>query len=479
MNPSGVTYVVSDMHLAEGNLGKGITLGTENFFSDHSFQNFVEYLINDGGQGSHLVLNGDFVDFIRITEVPEKSTSHIWAKEVLKSGSQAPINMSHVSPKEKIFGLKTNDYKCIWKLYLSINGHVPVFEALAKWISTGNYLTIIVGNHDPEWHWPKLQDYFKVKLLELAKDRYLNDTWEESDFLGNHRIRFSDTHIDVANTIRIEHGHVYDRMTKLCPELELHKCVDKFKRRGSELKEYEKELALPLGSFFNRYLVNKVEIIFPNADNLKTNKALFQAIIDEDFLSALKIIYLYLGYTLKVVLKSFSKSLLSLGVYIGVTVLPAALVIYLSYRSIMREGPFLEGLPSWLSFIADWVTNILPIAARYILKFLFEFFEISAKPLPKAIVIDMKPGNRLFNYDTVIVGHNHSPEIKYLKNGKQYVNTGTWTSKYVFKFKQIQAGTKYAFAKIEEFQNIKPQVGLLEWDNHSKLARDLTSFKKD
>src|SRR5258705_6703020 len=64
-------YVVSDLHLAAGKNANGNYTGTENFFADQAFASFLYHLLDkDAAKKKLLIINGDFIDFLRIRNYP-------------------------------------------------------------------------------------------------------------------------------------------------------------------------------------------------------------------------------------------------------------------------------------------------------------------------------------------------------------------------------------------------------------------------
>jgi hypothetical protein len=57
-------FVVSDLHLADGQRKDGRHSGTENFFCDESFRRFLRHA-NLRGPNAMLIINGDFIDFLQ------------------------------------------------------------------------------------------------------------------------------------------------------------------------------------------------------------------------------------------------------------------------------------------------------------------------------------------------------------------------------------------------------------------------------
>ncbi len=67
--------IVSDLHLSEGWDENGYLQRNEDFFFDQNFKRFLEYLSEKGEEGKfsyRLVINGDFVDFLQFTSIPEE-----------------------------------------------------------------------------------------------------------------------------------------------------------------------------------------------------------------------------------------------------------------------------------------------------------------------------------------------------------------------------------------------------------------------
>lgn len=462
------SYVLSDLHLAEGDLGDGMVLGTENFFADREFHGLLNHLIaSRKGKDSNmqLIINGDFVDFIRITKIPQAHELDLWQSEIDLTGISLDVSNETFNEKEVKYGLRTNDYKSLWKLFLSIKGHALLFEALALWVLDGNKLIINAGNHDPEWYWPLVQKYFRKKLLQLAKSlkpkAAISPDFEQL-------ICFETSAFTIYDRVRIEHGHNYDRMTQTCDDYELKKCLGE---EDLSLPHYKRELFLPFGSFFNRYLVNRVEFSFPYVDNLTTGKAMLRALLDEDVLVVWSILKDYGLYSIYVATKNFKAAITSLIITFATTLLPLGLLLFLLYNSFVREAQVFESLPPLINFIVVTVVNFL---APYIVKVIINGFMKSIgwkdKPLHEK-AFDLISNTE---EEVIVLGHNHDPQ-HLIKNGKQYINPGSWTKKYVFKYQRVQSGICYAVAKIASV-NESLSIGLYEWENHTDSLIPLKTF---
>ncbi len=125
--------VVSDLHLGVGHDPvTGTFPMTENFFADDTFAAFLGGAVAPGG--ALLVLNGDIVDFLRLCRPPRTPDDFdrwgAWLAR-LEEPDRARTLERTVSRVERVYGLRTDDYKCIWKLLLAVTGHPQFFQALA------------------------------------------------------------------------------------------------------------------------------------------------------------------------------------------------------------------------------------------------------------------------------------------------------------------------------------------------------------
>ena len=225
--------IVSDFHLSEGWDENGFLQRNEDFFFDQNFKRFLEYLLKKGEEEKfsyRLVINGDFVDFLQFTTPP---------KEGEKIGET-------LTKRERNLGMGTSEVKTLWKLDKLIYGHHVLFEAIADFLAKGNELVVIPGNHDIEWIIPAIQESFKKRLSELPTPP--KDLQERIKFLPWF-------YYDPLLSVFVEHGSQYDDINSfdylLCP----------YRRDGT--------IDLPAGSFFVRYLFNRVEEVYPFADNMK------------------------------------------------------------------------------------------------------------------------------------------------------------------------------------------------------------------
>jgi UDP-2,3-diacylglucosamine pyrophosphatase LpxH len=228
--------VVSDLHLSDGWDPETKKLSrNEDFFFDLNFQRFLQHLAEqakEGGFHYRLVINGDFADFLQFTKTPDADS----------------VDSEIITDRERELGLGTTPAKTLWKLERLISHHKIFFDALRDFIGCGNEVILIPGNHDIEWMMHEVQEGFRKEMFSgMGND-------ERGEF--NKRVHFLPWFFyDPGLSLFVEHGCQYDPLNSF------DYFLYPFRRDGS--------IELPAGSFFVRYLFNRVESDHPFADNMK------------------------------------------------------------------------------------------------------------------------------------------------------------------------------------------------------------------
>jgi len=268
--------VVSDLHLSEGRDTHDKKFSkNEDFFFDEEFSRFLAYYQDIGrwnGEKWHLIINGDLLDFLQVIKVDDEPSV-----QALGSGYANR-------------GLPCGEQETIRKLRKVAIGHWLFFEALAGFVSAGNLLTIIKGNHDVEFHYPKVRTAFVIELHTAFLKRLKEDPgWGKDKNVGNlnaDTVRFSDWFYYEPYLLWIEHGNRYEGfnsfkywLSPLLPKID------------GLPQGRENDIDLPFGSLFVRYLFNKVEGVEPFADNIKPATRFILWLIRKHPITALRFIF--------------------------------------------------------------------------------------------------------------------------------------------------------------------------------------------
>ncbi len=179
--------VMSDLHLGEQEPGEGrAELSARVQLRALQWGTFLDYYRKnrEGQRPWRLVIGGDTVDFMRLY-VPRESGE--------EGESQFYI------PPHTLEGT-------VKKLDRLFDVHRELLTKLGRFIAEGNQLVLICGNHDGEFQWPEIQDYFRSKLYYLIYREYLGLSRET--FYS--RIKFFEYSYYEPGRIYMEHGHLYD-----------------------------------------------------------------------------------------------------------------------------------------------------------------------------------------------------------------------------------------------------------------------------
>jgi UDP-2,3-diacylglucosamine pyrophosphatase LpxH len=249
-SPPAAILAVSDLHLGEGlEPGTGRYFRRENFFADAAFGRFLERQAAMCGTPAMLVLDGDIFDFLRIDKAPkdkDEAAFQDWRTALERLGVRYSVDdlRRRVLPHERTFGLQTDDYKSVFKFGVIARGHPAFFRALAAWVGRGGAVLYVRGNHDVEQYWPLVRRAFRDEIHRAGADAAA----------VSRLVAFADEAATIEN-VYVEHGHGYEAITRVVGP--------------ATLSEPAGQLNLPLGSFVNRYIINRMERIEPFLDNIK------------------------------------------------------------------------------------------------------------------------------------------------------------------------------------------------------------------
>lgn len=465
MHATDDVVVISDLHLASGMDGSGNFNGTENFFEDAAFVRFLDHLhAAHQGRELHLVINGDMIDYLRVIDVPAGAGLQEWREVLLPLGidrSTASLAGS-ITRKEHRFGLRTNDFKSVWKLHRCVNGHRQLFERLARWIADGHHLTIVKGNHDLEWHWPAVRGYFMHFLAGAIAQR---SGEEVSDVLAKQvvpRMRFAADKVIIGGQVHIEHGHRYQNMTEV---------------KGPPVLDNGEELNLPFGSFFNRYLINRVELAYPFVDNVRPSQNILPVLLRERFPLGMKLLFSYVPLTFRMVPKRIYwetfKYLITLVLLVGVPLLLAFLVLRSEWPRMMDPATEPQGR------LLAWFTGILKSGASLFLSYVFGRVLAMVRLAdpntfaPQAEeILKNDPALRV-----VLMGHTHDPE-QVEHEGRWYVNTGTWIPVFETSSANVRTDKTYTYAHVRRTDRGWTAGPLQRWNDDALRTEPLRLTNK-
>jgi UDP-2,3-diacylglucosamine pyrophosphatase LpxH len=523
--------IVSDLHLSEGRDSKIKKFSkNEDFFFDEEFARFLTHYQDtrrwDGAKW-HLIINGDFLDFLQVTTVDN-------APAVQSSGSE-----------HHDLGLPCGEQETVAKLGIIANGHWLFFESLAGFVAAGNVLTINKGNHDVEFHYDGVRQAFLAELKAAFRRRFERDpTWGKDKEIGNvdaDTVRFSDWFYYEQELLWVEHGNRYEGFNSF--KYWLSPLLPDIPGWPSKRKD---EIDLPFGSLFVRYLFNRIERVEPFADNIKPAKKFVWWLIRKHPITALRFAFGDGRYMLDRISRAWADvlpeawnvrkqqhntRLSELARQSGIghakleeldrcrarsvlkepdfrakvlrtilfpwLILPALALMVLAFLlSVLFAAAILLAniVPDFVAeLLLDPVVNVLfPVAPWTVLlvalagSVLFLRWLLTEEETPGPSYLVSRADNiakpELLSVQYVVMGHTHDAELYFLgEDGgrrKEYFNSGTWTKVFSEEEQLIRNQVEFVFV-----QGLRTKDGLklklLEWNDGASEPRLLKLFRDE
>jgi UDP-2,3-diacylglucosamine pyrophosphatase LpxH len=453
-------FVISDLHLADGLGPDGRYGGNENFFCDSSFRRFLrEAQSKPRSTNAVLIINGDFVDFLRVMYVPrEDSLVADWQEILERVGIRKTIAelKSSISKRELTYGLKTDDFKSVLRLHVVIRGHVEFFEALAEWLGNGHRLIIVKGNHDLEWYWQPVRNYLRLALTRRLAAQL--GTPDIKDVLENRvlpNVRFIDDSLVIDEDIYVEHGNRYDKYAHVVGP--------------STLKNEERELNIPFGSFLNRYVLNDIELNYPFLDNVRPTTNILPLLIRERLPLALKLLLKHVPLAFRIIPKGYYRYMFSqLLWFFLLLIVPLGFIIW-TIPGILAHGLDLATTPSkpqgfLLKTGISFSISIVSLVVAYLLARVVAWLNL-VEPSDLTKYAREKFAEKS-NYRLVTFGHTHNPD-QFNESGRWFYNTGTWIPIVEISSAELREDKTYTFLHLAPDASGKLAGILHRWDDEA------------
>ncbi len=222
------SIILSDLHLSDAEpehpknpLWK--LFRQKQFYIDQEFEGLLDQLLKQVEGPIELILNGDIFDFDSVMSLPENG--------------EFPY-----SAHERRRGLDSGQHKSVFKIQKILEDHNIWVDALKRFLDHGHRIVFIIGNHDLELHWPKVQ---KKLIRTLGRDENECDS-----------VVFCEWFYICGDDTLVEHGNQYDPYC-LCAN-PINPLIIK-KRKKIIVR-------LPFGNLANKYMVNGMGLKNPHSD---------------------------------------------------------------------------------------------------------------------------------------------------------------------------------------------------------------------
>lgn len=222
------TVVLSDIHLSEAGtidpkrpLWKRFKL--PEYFVDEDIESLLDTVTAQHDCPAELVLNGDIFDFDSVTAQPPHA------------------NELSVSWLERRRGLAPEECKSVFKIQTILRDHPLFVGALQRFLAAGHRVVFVIGNHDVELHWPRVQAAIRKALTTAPLDP--------------EQLRFCEWFYVSNGDTLLEHGNQYD---DYCLVLDpIHPVIEVRGRR---------RVRLPFGNLCCRFMLNGMGLMNPHVD---------------------------------------------------------------------------------------------------------------------------------------------------------------------------------------------------------------------
>jgi UDP-2,3-diacylglucosamine pyrophosphatase LpxH len=195
-SPTAHLLAISDLHLGH-DLKRGVKHDPSDLPAlDRHLGDFLDHYREhrEDGLPWRLVIVGDMVDFIAITETPNDDE----------------LVSFQVTDEERLYGLRVEPAKAVWKLSRVVRRHSHFCNRLAAFIARGHEVVIVRGNHDPEWTWPDVQETFRNAIVHYGSMLAPHESLRR---IVGERISFRDWFYLEPGRFYAEHGHFYDEFS--------------------------------------------------------------------------------------------------------------------------------------------------------------------------------------------------------------------------------------------------------------------------
>jgi len=478
-------FVISDLHIASGKDSLGVYSGLENFFADQAFDRFLkdaEASADRQQKKALLVINGDTFDFLRVTDIPSGVEDILeWQQELEKltiNKTTAQLS-SCISARERKYGLETDDYKTIFKLMAIRKGHPLFITGLARWIGKGHRLMILKGNHDLEIVWPAVRNYIRLLIGEAIAETSGATSVARSPaapgamspdppglyhilrYIVLPRISFIDDAVLIESTLYLEHGHRYDKFTMVLDSPFINR------------KGHDAEINIPFGSFFNRYLINRIELAYPYMDKVRPTANILPILLSQNLPLALKMFGSQVPLFLRILFTNRRYVWFMLRRVVPLLLAAIPIILYLAwllYPLLTNSSTQPAKTGIWNTILQSAMKTLGSAGSLILSYFLARLVGWLQLTEPSSLDDYARHVCRLSHrvYPVMSMGHTHNPSACDPGTKAVFFNTGTWIPVIETSTLDVREDKMYTFLHLERDSN----GGLVVVPNHLERWND-------
>jgi UDP-2,3-diacylglucosamine pyrophosphatase LpxH len=428
----GKYLIVSDLHLTDIENNSD---GWKNYkHSSYSItKSFESLLKNYEDNNLTLIFNGDVIDFDLVVDIPI-------------------VPDFDISSNERKRGLYPTEEKSLWKLKRVLYEQEDFFKLIALFLSRGNKLIYVIGNHDRELYFEKLQSFFIDYIIELANNNNMAS-------LNKEQISFYSWFYYKKGEIYVEHGNQYDYYTSF-----------KYLLKPTIMNKGVEEIALPMGNLSNRYLMTSMGFFNPHAsDYILSGFAYFKHWLTKYAFSKRSLMFNWIWGSILVMFKIFSTKkkqnrapkgydelLKQEAAKFNITIkeidrlndlrqLPIAYRTFRIIKELWLDRVFLSfiliggTIALALVPIPLWIKLMVPLSSFPLLFFIYEMITKGETifTIEEKIPNYAKKIANIVDTRAIIFGHSHKPRYFPLNKNTIFIDSGTWAPVFSTKTPKI------------------------------------------
>jgi hypothetical protein len=249
--------------------------------------------------------------------------------------------------------------------------------------------------------------------------------------------------------------------------------------------EDPEQLNIPFGSFFNRYLLNRLEGVYPYLDNVRPRDNVLPLLFRERFFLGVRVLFEHVPLIVNTVPKRYFHYMFRRFLLFVLALLAPVVALVILQWPLVKElaGHFL-GTPKPATRVeaeaTAFVTNFGLLFVSYMLSRIAARFQLVE---PDSLA---EPGLELIEkhgYHLVTFGHTHNPEQIRVVDGKgehYFFNTGTWIPIVQISTAELRDNNTFAFLHIRPDANGELHADALEkWNDAAERREALVVIARD
>jgi hypothetical protein len=245
---------------------------------------------------------------------------------------------------------------------------------------------------------------------------------------------------------------------------------------NAALESSPDQINIPFGSFFNRYLINRIELYFPFLDKVRPSGNVLPILVRENFPLAMKVLFQHIPLLIRILFTNwryvwFMYS--SVFWIVFMLLAPFMLAFMIEPGMFIRLQQDISSIGSLQGIgktILDQAENVGLLFLSYALSRLVGWFQLSEPSSLEKYAQIRFTGTA---YRIMTMGHTHNPGSYLIDEKCLFYNTGTWIPVIENSTASVREDKTFTFLHLvrDEVDKLVPAGGVLQrWDDDAGRA---------